>query len=116
VFFGLIESVWSPQQADGVFLFMAPHESDRLNKNEVRSGYVALAAEHEDITITVPSVGPEETTGFILASLRTRELLAQISTCQLPVEYRVPVTRGLTACLMTLCVSWRKEYHVTGKD
>jgi thymidylate kinase len=76
VFFGLIESVWSAQQADVIFLFMAPHQSDRLNKDEVRSGYAALAADHQGITITVPSVSPEETTGFILASLRARELLA----------------------------------------
>jgi dTMP kinase len=78
VFFGLIESVWSAQQADVVFLFMAPHESDRLNKDEVRSGYAALAAEHETITITVPPVGPEETTSFILGSLRARELVAYV--------------------------------------
>jgi dTMP kinase len=76
VFFGLIESVWSAQQADVVFLFMVPHESDRMNKNEVPRGYVALAAEHENITVTVPSASPEETTGYILASLRARELLA----------------------------------------
>jgi thymidylate kinase len=75
VFFGLIESVWSAQQADAVFLFLAPHESDGLNKDEVRSGYAALAADHEGITITVPSVSPEETTSFILTSLRAREVL-----------------------------------------
>jgi thymidylate kinase len=76
VFFELIESVWSAQQADVIFLFMAPHESDRLNKDEVRSGYATLAADHEGITITVPSVSPEETTGFILSSLRAHKLLA----------------------------------------
>jgi hypothetical protein len=76
VFFGLIESVWSAQQADVVFLFMTPHESDRLNKDEVRRGYAALAAEHEATTIAVPPLGPEETTDFILANLRDRELLA----------------------------------------
>ena len=76
VFFGLIESVWSAQRADTVFLFMAPHKSDQLNKDEVRNGYAALAADHESITITVPSVSQEETTRFILATLRTRELLA----------------------------------------
>ena len=76
VFFGLIESVWSAQQADVVFLFMTPHEADRLNRDEVRSGYDALAAEHGAITATVPPVGPEETTDFILAGLRARELLA----------------------------------------
>jgi thymidylate kinase len=76
VFFGLIESVWSGQQADVVFLFMTPHENDRLNRDEVRSGYAALAAEHDAITVTVPPVGPEETTDFILASLRVRELIA----------------------------------------
>lgn len=75
VFFGLIESVWSAQQADVVFLFMKPHESDRLNRDEVRRGYVALAAEHESITVAVPPLGPEDTTEFILASLRARELL-----------------------------------------
>ncbi len=76
VFFGLIESVWSAQQAGMVFLFMTPHESDRLNRDAVRRGYAALAAEHEAIAVTMPPAGPEETTGFILASLRARELLA----------------------------------------
>jgi hypothetical protein len=76
VFFGLIESVWSAQQADVVFLFMTPHESDRLNKDEGRRGYAALAAEHEVTTIAVPPLGPDETTSFILANLRDRELLA----------------------------------------
>jgi dTMP kinase len=76
VFLGLIESVWSAQQADVVFLFMTPHESDRLNKDEVRRGYAALAAEYEATTIAVPPLGPDETTGFILANLRDRELLA----------------------------------------
>ena len=75
VFFGLIESVWSGQQADVVFLFMTPHERDRLNRDEVRNGYAALAAEHEAITVAMPPVDPEETTDFILASLRARELL-----------------------------------------
>ena len=75
VFFGLIESVWSAQQADVVFLFMAPHKSDRLNRDEVRSGYAALTKAHEAMTVVVPSAGPEATTGFILASLRARELL-----------------------------------------
>jgi hypothetical protein len=75
VFYGLIESVWSSQQADVVFLFMTPYERDRLNRDEVRSGYAALAAEHTSVTITVPPADPEETTGFILANLRVRELL-----------------------------------------
>lgn len=75
VFFGLIESVWSAQQAEVVFLFMTPHENDRLNRDEVRGGYAALAAEHEGITVAVPPVGPEETTEFILADLRARDLL-----------------------------------------
>jgi hypothetical protein len=75
VFFGLIESVWSALQADVVFLFMTPHENDRLNTEEVRSGYAVVAAEHEAIALVVPPVGPEETTDFILATLRARELL-----------------------------------------
>lgn len=75
VFFGLIDSVWSAQQADVVFLFMTPYENDRLNRDEVRSGYAALAGECEAITVAVPPVGLKETTGFILASLRARELL-----------------------------------------
>jgi dTMP kinase len=74
-FLWLIESVWSAQQADVIFLFMTPHENDRLNKNEVRRGYEALAAEHEATTITVPALGSDETTGFILANLRDRTLL-----------------------------------------
>jgi thymidylate kinase len=76
VFFGLIGSVWSTQQADVVFLFMTPHERDGLNQDEVRSGYTALAAEHEAMTVAVPPTSPEETTNFILASLNARELLA----------------------------------------
>jgi hypothetical protein len=55
---------------------MTPHEDDSLNRDEVRSGYAALAAEHEAITIAVPPVGSEETTDFILASLSARDLLA----------------------------------------
>jgi thymidylate kinase len=76
VFFGLIKSIWSGQQADVVFLFLTPHESDWLNRDEVRGGYETLAAEHADITITVPASSPEETTDFILATLRARGLLA----------------------------------------
>jgi dTMP kinase len=76
VFFGLIESVWAAHEADAVFLFMTPYENDSLNRDEVRSGYTALASEHEDVTIPVPRASPEETTDFILASLRDRELLA----------------------------------------
>jgi dTMP kinase len=76
VFFGLIESVWSDQQANVVFLFMTPYESDRLNREEVRKGYAALAAQYQAITVAVPPVGSEETTDFILASLRARDLLA----------------------------------------
>lgn len=68
--------MWSSQQADLVFLFMDPHERDRQNRDEVHSGYEALAAEHEAITIAVPPAGPEDTTEFILSSLRIRELLA----------------------------------------
>jgi dTMP kinase len=75
-FFGLIESVWSAQQADVIFLFMTPYERDRLNRDEVRSGYAALAAEQVAITITVPPADPEETTNFILGRLRARELVA----------------------------------------
>jgi len=76
VFFGLIESVWAAHQADVVFLFMTPHENDRLNRDEVRRGYTALAVEHEGATMVVPQAGPEETTDFILEGLRDRELLA----------------------------------------
>jgi thymidylate kinase len=75
VFSGLIESVWSAQQADVVFLFMTPYESDRLNREEVRRGYKALAAQYKAITVTVPPAGSDETTDFILASLRARDLL-----------------------------------------
>lgn len=75
MFFGLIESVWSGQQADVIFLFMTPYERDSLNGSEVRSGYAALAAKHEAITVVVPPVDPDETTDLILASLHARELL-----------------------------------------
>ena len=76
VFFGLIDSVWAAHEADVVFLFMTPHENDRLNRDEVRGGYTALAGEHKDVTIPVPPGSREETTDFILASLRYRKLLA----------------------------------------
>lgn len=76
VFTGLIDSVWSAQPADAVYLFMTPHEHDRLNRDEVRSGYQALAAEHDAVTVMVPPGKPEETTQFILTSLDDRGLLA----------------------------------------
>lgn len=76
VFFGLIESVWAAHQADVVFLFMTPHERDLLNRDAVRSGYAALAEEHQAVTVAVPAANPEKTTEFILTSLRARELLA----------------------------------------
>lgn len=76
VFFGLIESVWADHPADVVFLFMTPHEQDKLNRDAVRGGYSALAADHEAITIAVPLASPEETTQFILSSLRRRSLLS----------------------------------------
>jgi len=74
-FFGLIDAIWSGEPADVLFLFMAPFERDELNRDEVRVGYQTLAAEHASTTVVVPESGPEETTAFILANLRSRELL-----------------------------------------
>ncbi len=74
-FFDLIGSIWSSQSADALFLFLTPFESDDLNREEVRAGYEALAAENQSATVIVPAGGPEETTAFILSELRSRELL-----------------------------------------
>lgn len=74
-FFGLIESIWSGQQADVVFLFMTPFVNDSLNREEVRAGYEALARENKLFTIVVPEGGPEVTTTFILSKLRSCGLL-----------------------------------------
>ena len=49
-FFGLIGSIWSSQSADVLFLFLTPFESDDLNREEVRAGYEALAAENQSAT------------------------------------------------------------------
>jgi thymidylate kinase len=74
-FFGLIESIWSSQQADVVFLFLTPFESDNLNREEVQTGYETLAAENQSVTVIVPADEPEATTAFILSKLRNRGLL-----------------------------------------
>jgi hypothetical protein len=74
-FFGVIESIWSSQPADVLFLFMTPFERDELNRDEVRRGYVTLAEEHALTTVAVPPGDPEEITTFILANLRDRGLL-----------------------------------------
>lgn len=75
VFFGLIESIWSSQPASVIFLFLKPFERDKLNRDEVRNAYEALAAENKEITVIVPPGSPDETTAFILASLSSRGLL-----------------------------------------
>lgn len=74
-FFGVIESIWSSQPADVLFLFMTPFERDELNRDEVRRGYLTLAEEHALTTVAVPPGDPEEITTFILANLRDRGLL-----------------------------------------
>jgi thymidylate kinase len=74
-FFGVIESIWSGQPADVIFLFMTPFESDELNREEVRNGYLALAKEHASTTVVVPPGDPEVTTALVLRNLRDRELL-----------------------------------------
>jgi dTMP kinase len=74
-FFGVIGSIWSSQPADVLFLFMTPFESDKLNRDEVRKGYAALAEEHASTTVVVPAGDPEATTTFLLANLRDRGLL-----------------------------------------
>jgi dTMP kinase len=75
-FLGMIKSIWSGQAADLLFLFMKPFENDELNREEVRSGYMALAKEHPSTTVVVPPGDPEATTGFVLGNLRDRELLS----------------------------------------
>ena len=75
IFFGLIDMVWHKQPADAVFLFMSPFEKDELNRSEVRRGYESLADRYSDIAIPVPAISPEETTDFLFAELRARQLL-----------------------------------------
>lgn len=75
VFFGMIDTIWSGLSADILFLFMTPFERDDLNRDEVRSGYMALAREHASITVIVPPDDPEATTNFVLRQLHDRELL-----------------------------------------
>ena len=79
-FFGVIESIWSSQPADVLFLFMTPFERDELNRDEVRKGYAALAEEHASTTVAVPAGDPEATTTFLLANLRDRGLLRMSGT------------------------------------
>jgi dTMP kinase len=75
VFFGLIDAVWSNLAADVVLLFMTPFVDDDLNRGSVIEGYDALATEHSDLTVRVPTLPPNETTRFVLRTLRERSLL-----------------------------------------
>lgn len=76
-FFGMIDTVWSRQHADAVFLFMAPHEHDELNRDEVRAEYAHFASEFPSLTIEVPLADPGSTTDFIVTHLLERELLCR---------------------------------------
>lgn len=74
-FFGMIDAVWSRQQADVVFLFHTPYARDDLNRDEVREGYARLAATYPDLVVEIPAALPVETTDFLTAQLRERGLL-----------------------------------------
>jgi dTMP kinase len=74
---GLISAVWRNQVADVVCLFTTPYENDALNRDKVREGYLALADQHHEITVTVPAGDRDQTTGFLLAQLRSRGLLVE---------------------------------------
>lgn len=79
IFFGLINAVWSPLPADVVFLFTTPYQRDELNRDSVRRGYAALAAQYPGLAVQVPSGDPQATTDFLLGSLRERGLLQAAS-------------------------------------
>jgi dTMP kinase len=75
LFFGMIDTVWSRQEADAIFLFVTPHEHDELNGDAVRAGYARLATQFAPITVEVPPTDPGSTTDFVITSLRERGLL-----------------------------------------
>lgn len=77
LFRGVIDSVWSGQAADIVFLFSTPFERDELNRDEVARGYADLAAESSAVTVTVPKADATTITAFLIATMRDRGLLAE---------------------------------------
>lgn len=75
VFRGLIDTVWSEQRADVVFLFIDPHRDDDHNREEVRAAYEHLAATYPSLTVQIPRTDPATTTQLLLTHLRDRGLL-----------------------------------------
>lgn len=74
-FFGMIDTVWSDQPADVVFLFIASHEPDDLNRDAVRDGYSRLATRYPQLAVEVPLDNPGSTTDFLIGRLREGGLL-----------------------------------------
>jgi thymidylate kinase len=74
-FFGLVHAAWRDFEADVVFLFLEPYESDRFNSDAVRIGYRQLAAENPDRAVLVPTGDVDTLSTLILAALKERGLL-----------------------------------------
>lgn len=74
----LIRSIWAPIAPDLVFVFLEPHLFDQKNDEGVELGYKTLVAEHSQITVVVPALGPDETHAFILDRLIQRGLTSVI--------------------------------------
>jgi hypothetical protein len=72
VFFGMIDTIWCRQPADVIFLFLTPFTADPLNRHKVRQAYEDLAERYAQTTVMVPPGSEEDTTAFILDSLRDR--------------------------------------------
>jgi len=71
----LIGTVWAGQEADVVFLFTEPHESDDHNRAEVSAAYKALAEQHHSLAVHVPKASPAATTALLLDTMRERAIL-----------------------------------------
>jgi dTMP kinase len=74
-FQAVIDTVWSQQSADVVFLFTDPHQDDAHNLLDVSSAYDSLATAYPALTVRVPRLDLATTTAFLLAALRDRGLL-----------------------------------------
>jgi len=72
VFFGMIDTIWRRQPADVIFLFLTPFTADPLNRHDVRQAYEDLAERYAPATVVVPPGSEEDTTAFIVDSLRDR--------------------------------------------
>jgi dTMP kinase len=76
----IIATVWAPVTPTIVFLFLHPLQDDDNNDPAVTEGYRLLANEHPSLTVLVPSGSIQDTERFILAELRRRGLVTEMSS------------------------------------